>query len=336
MSTTTSNASDATPAVLPSDAAASAAMPPPALPSTATESTQTANAPLSDLQTLRDHIQALTDLNNRLQSLRHIPALLLRPPTVGVHALPQSSLLRHEFQELKEFAGAVRSEKIQEALKAARKSEGAEPKMLGFDVRRDNLKRRRPPSPASPQPYRATEPKSSALLLHEDENVEPLGLDGLPAYIRQHNKSNHHKLHVVAPRKDRPLQCPIVLRFTIPDVAVVYLTLNRSTAEQAALVVESATAFGPREQKPTHSQSDFTVYQQLSQQLARVLQSEPWVPLQVFVTLLNSYENLFTEPCEVCGRVLSAEAHTPPVVRVRKQPSTESPSAWGVHHVACK
>ncbi|KAJ2981137.1 hypothetical protein NUW54_g10911 [Trametes sanguinea] len=142
MSTTTSNASDATPAAPPADAAASAAMPPPALPSTATESTQTTNGPLSDLQTLRDHIQALTDLNNRLQALRHIPALLLRPPTAGVHALPQPSLLRHEFQELKEFAGAVRSEKVQDALKAARKSEGAEPKMLGFDVRRDNLKRR--------------------------------------------------------------------------------------------------------------------------------------------------------------------------------------------------
>ncbi|KAI8969581.1 hypothetical protein BD414DRAFT_428312 [Trametes punicea] len=321
-------------------------MPPPALPASATSGNTpaTASSPQSDLQTLRNHIQTLTDLNNRLQTLRHIPALLLRPPATALNALPQASLLRHEFQELKEITEAVRSEKVQEALKAARKSEAAEPTIVGFDIRRDKLKQRhvvhepcmRPPSPESPQPYRATEPKSTSLFSHAEESVAPIDLDGLPAYIRQHNKLSQHKLHVVAAKKDRPLRPPIVLRFVISDVVVVYLTLDWSTPEQQAVVVESATAFGPREQKPPHSQSDYTVYQQLSQQLAKVLQSEPWVPLQVFVSFLRSYENLFTESCTVCGRVLSAEVHTPPVVRVRKQPIGGYPSAWGVQHVACK
>ncbi|KAI0356311.1 hypothetical protein OH77DRAFT_1401367 [Trametes cingulata] len=317
-------------------------MPPPALPpsgATATTPT-TASSPLSNLQTLRNHIQTLTDLNNRLQGLRHIPALLLRPPPSDVHALPQASLLRHEFQELKEITESVRSEKVQDALKAARKSEAAEPKIVGFDVRRNSLKRRhvhtRPPSPESPQPYRATGPKSSSFLSHGDAVSAPLALDGLPAYIREHNRSSQYKLHVVAPKKGRPLQCPVVLRFVIPDVVVIYMTLERSATEDQALVVESATAFGPREQKAIHSQSDFTVYQQLTQQLARVLQSEPWAPLQAVVSLLNSYHNLFTEPCTVCGRVLSADVHTPPVARVRREPTADSPSEWGVHHVACK
>ncbi|KAJ8497164.1 hypothetical protein ONZ51_g693 [Trametes cubensis] len=138
-----SNASNAstTPSA---DASASAAMPPPPLPLPApTDAATTASAsPLSDIQTLRNHIQTLSDLNNRLQALRHIPALLLRPPTTGVHALPQASLLRHEFQEIKDITEAIRSDKVQDALKAARKSEAAEPKLLGFDIRRDNLKRR--------------------------------------------------------------------------------------------------------------------------------------------------------------------------------------------------
>ncbi|KAI0661249.1 hypothetical protein C8Q70DRAFT_1043873 [Cubamyces menziesii] len=313
-------------------------MPPPPLPLPApTDAATTASAsPLSDIQTLRNHIQTLSDLNNRLQALRHIPALLLRPPTTGVHALPQASLLRHEFQEIKDITEAIRSDKVQDALKAARKSEAAEPKLLGFDIRRDNLKRRRPPSPESPQPYRATESRSSSFLPRGDDSPPPVRLGGLAAYIKAHNKSSPHKLHVVAPKKGRALQCPVVLRFLIPDVVVVYLTLDQSTTEQEALVVESATAFGPREQKPHHSQSDYTVFQQLSQQLAKVLQTEPWAPLQAIVSLLSAYENLFTEPCTVCGRVLSAEAHTPPVVRVRREPTMDQPSAWGVHHVTCK
>ncbi|KAI0644647.1 hypothetical protein C8Q79DRAFT_912855 [Trametes meyenii] len=326
-------------------------MPPPALPpSTVTETVApTATSPLSELQKLRNHIQTLTDLNNRLQALRSIPALLLRPPVSGVHALPQSSLLRHEFQELKQIADSVRSEKVQEALKAARKSEVAEPKIPGFDVRRENLKRRhtynctrrtfvprRPPSPESPQPYRATGPKSSSFLPHGGAGVEPVRLTSLPAYIREHNRTSRHKLHVVAPKKGRPLQCPIVLRFVIVDVVAVYLTVERASADDESLVVENATAFGPREQNAMHSQSDFTVYQQLSQQLARVLQAEPWAPLQAIVSLLCAYDNLFTDPCTVCDRVLSADVYTPPVVRVRREPTVESPSEWGVHHVACK
>ncbi|KAH9858638.1 hypothetical protein C2E23DRAFT_716748 [Lenzites betulinus] len=318
--------------------------------------------PLSDVQAVRNHIDTLSKLNTRLQTLRHIPSLLLRPPVSGVHVLPQASLLRHEFQELKEIADTVRSEQVQDALKAARTSEAAEPKMVGFDVRRDNLKRRhviqarsicsngssspacaspttvcrRPPSPESPQPYRATGPKSNSFLPRAEEGVVPVTLDRLPAFIREHNKANRSKLHVVAPKKGRPLQCPLVLRFVITDVVTIYLSLEHSAAGDQALVVESATAFGPREQKAIHSQSDYSVYQQLSQQLARVLQSEPWAPLQEIVSLLWAYENLFTEPCVACGRVLSADVHTPPVLRARKEAGEDSPSEWGVYHVACK
>lgn len=75
-----------------------------------------------------------------------------------------------------------------------------------------------------------------------------MSLDGLPAYIRAHNQTGRSKLHVIAPKKGRPLSCPVVLRFVIPDVVAIYLTLERSATEEQALVVESATAFGPREQ----------------------------------------------------------------------------------------
>jgi hypothetical protein len=74
-----------------------------------------------------------------------------------------------------------------------------------------------------------------------------------------------------------------------------------------ALVVESFTVFGSREkasssplndrqgffahiclpvyhwQKPPHSQSEFIVFQKLSQWVVRVLQSSPRVPVQSFM-----------------------------------------------------
>lgn len=90
---------------------------------------------------LRTHIQTLTDLNNRLQAIRHIPAQLLRPPGSDPHKL-ESTLLTHGFKELATIAETVRSEKVQDALKAARKSELADPSNLGSNLRRENLKRR--------------------------------------------------------------------------------------------------------------------------------------------------------------------------------------------------
>ena len=97
--------------------------------------------PASELATLRAHIQTLTELNNRLQAIRHIPAQLLRPPGSDPHKL-ESALLTHGFRELAAVADVVRSEKVQDALKTARKSEQADPANLGSNLRRENLKRR--------------------------------------------------------------------------------------------------------------------------------------------------------------------------------------------------
>lgn len=149
---TTPNTAPATPAVDPAasiSAPVLTTMPPPALPLSVVPETATmtapapaTNPPLSDLQTLRNHIDTLTNLNSRLQTLRHFPALLMRPPATASHMLPPTSVLEYEFKELKEIAQSVRSDQVQDALKAARKSEAAEPKLVGLDVRRENLKRR--------------------------------------------------------------------------------------------------------------------------------------------------------------------------------------------------
>ncbi|KAI0745119.1 hypothetical protein C8Q76DRAFT_606713 [Earliella scabrosa] len=296
---------------------------------------QTSVTPASELTMLRTHIQTLTDLNNRLQAIRHIPAQLLRPPGSDPHKL-ESTLLTHGFKELATIAETVRSEKVQDALKAARKSELADPSNLGSNLRRENLKRRRPPSPESPQPYRETESKETSLLPPVESGVAAITLDGLPAYIRAYNQSNkqQQKLHVVAPKKGRRLECPVTLRLMVPNVVTVYLTLDHSMRGDGSLIMVNATAIGSREQKPPHSQSDYMAFQQLSQQLAKVIRSEPTAPLQAYVILLSSYQRLFVDACSNCQRVISAEGHVPPVVR--KPLVSPGDIKWDVRHVICK
>ncbi|EJF57734.1 hypothetical protein DICSQDRAFT_157163 [Dichomitus squalens LYAD-421 SS1] len=317
-------------------------MPPPPVPPSAQPSAPETTSgraiapttPAPELTTLRTHIQTLTELNNRLQAIRNIPAQLLRPPGSD----PSSTLLTHGFKEIAAIADTVRTEKVQDALKAARKSEQADSSGLTSSLRRETLKRRRPPSPDSPQPYRETELKEAVFLPLVESGTSRILLDALPAYIRNHNKSSKNKLHLVAPRKGRELACPLTLRFTCPNVVTVYLTLDYSTDNDQILVVENATAIGSREQKQPHSQSDFMAFQQLSQQLAKVIRSDPSAPLQAYVALLSSYERLFVDICSNCQRVISAEGHVPPVVRKRLLSSSADPKApqWDVRHVLCK
>ncbi|KAI1796338.1 hypothetical protein LXA43DRAFT_879828 [Ganoderma leucocontextum] len=325
--------------------------PPPVPPSTQPsapenadgQAAMSATTPVSELATLRTHILTLTELNNRLQAVRNIPAQLLRPPGSD----PNSTLLTHGYKELSAIAEAVRTDKVQDALQAARKSELADSSGLDANLRRETLKRRRvnelcphlsrPPSPESPQPYRETESKEAAFFPPAERSAVPVRLEALPAYIRDHNNASKNKLRVIAPKKGRNLACPVTLRFTSPNVVTVYLTLDVSTGNDRALIIENATAIGAREQKPPHSQSDYMAFQQLSQQLAKVIRSDPSAPLQAYVALLSSYERLFVDTCSNCQRVISAEGHIPPVVRKRliSSPSTKAP-LWDVRHVLCK
>ena len=114
---------------------------------------------------------------------------------------------------------------------------------------------RRPPSPESPQPYREKDEKENASLLPPiDPMTVPVSLGGLPAYIREYNKSSKNKLHVVAPKKGKVLQCPVTIRFMAPNVTTVYLTLDQSSQGNQPLVVQSATAIGSREQVSTRGE----------------------------------------------------------------------------------
>jgi len=120
------------------------------------------------------------------------------------------------------------------------------------------------------------------------------------------------------------LASPVVMRFTIEDVLTVYVSLVFDRLEDP-LLVESVTAFGPREMKLPHMQSDYLAFQALSQHVAKMVQSHPKVPLQTLIHLLVSYQGLFVDRCTSCERVLSAEGHVPPAGRLWIPGAAENP-----------
>lgn len=106
---------------------------------------------------LQDRIQTLTDLHARLQTLRHVPTMLLRPPSSSPladfpppfdpaidreFAVTFNSTPTHDFRALKDFLDMLCSDKVQEALQAARASEDADRSELGLSFRRETRKRK--------------------------------------------------------------------------------------------------------------------------------------------------------------------------------------------------
>ncbi|OAX40844.1 hypothetical protein K503DRAFT_736767 [Rhizopogon vinicolor AM-OR11-026] len=157
--------------------------------------------------TTHDHIQALTDFHTRLESVRRIPSLLLRPLSgsslshapefhspfdtadhdfaATFHTTPVQ-----DFRTLKSIAEALCSEKVQEALKFARESEDADKSDLDLSLQRDSGKQRKQPlSPVgSPQPYIPPPPRTSSSFPPAEDEPPSLRAEGLVEYIREFNK----------------------------------------------------------------------------------------------------------------------------------------------------
>lgn len=113
---------------------------------------------------LQDRIQTLTDVHHRLQTLRHVPSMLLRPPLADFpppfdpaidreFAATFNTTPGHDFRALKEFLEVLCSDKVQDALRAARASEEGDHSELGLSFRRENRKRKCVWSSISRQTY---------------------------------------------------------------------------------------------------------------------------------------------------------------------------------------
>ncbi|KAG5646302.1 hypothetical protein DXG03_003899 [Asterophora parasitica] len=261
------------------------------------------------LVALETQIQLLTDLHTRLQTLRHIPPHLLKAPA------PITGFgIQTEFQQLKEIADTIRTEPVQDALRAARDSLKEDGRDLNTYLRRETRKRRRAPSPESPRPYVTQEDRTTSVF--PPETGSRVRVEGLGAYIRDFNNGNSGSARMHLWRRTRggvEGGGTRVVQFVIPDVLVAYVTLV--VCADGVLVTESLATFGPRERKSPHSQSEFGVYRNVAQQIAGMVHAQGSVGLESVVGVLVAYSGLFVERCGGCERVLSGEGHVPPVVR---------------------
>lgn len=170
------------------------------------------------------------------------------------------------------------------------------------------------------------------------DSVRALVGEELVGYIREYNQEHRSKIHIWRRTADEAKSDrPNLLRFMISDVVTVYISIGYQDPN-GTILIENMTAFAPRERKAPHSESEYTVFQTLSQQYARVLHAHPGVGLQSVMNMLGTYERLFEDQCVGCGRVLSVEGHVPPVVRLWKETSgTEGEDGrWECRHATCR
>ncbi|KAN0132054.1 hypothetical protein V8E53_010091 [Lactarius tabidus] len=300
----------------------------------------------SAISNAQSQIDVLTDLSRRLQALRQFPDSLLRSEHISgenqVLQGPLSSTVKGSFskyvEDLRTLHVAMVEEKAQDVLRAAAESERKDSTAIK-DTRekeKESQKRKRSPTPESPRPYLALENKVSSPFppLTADELL--LTLKDLPAYVREFNATHTKTLlhvYVSSGREPHNVAVPVVLRFLIPDVLRAFITLGHEEGSNGA-VSETSALMGihvfTELQKPPHSQSEFTVFQKLSQWVVRMLQLSPRVPVQSFMSMLVAYESLFLEKCPLCQRFLSAEGYLPPVARVRRDDGT-----WEPRHATC-
>ena len=107
--------------------------------------TTTTNVKSAEIQTLEERINVLTELNTRVEKLRHAPSVLRLPPgsslATNVLVASPATLLQESFGQLKELSDTVKSDSLQNALKAATESEAKDHTELVFHARRKNVKR---------------------------------------------------------------------------------------------------------------------------------------------------------------------------------------------------
>lgn len=223
---------------------------------------------------LETRIELLSQLNDRIKQLRNVPGLLLRQtntPDILVFTDPITEL-QTDIGILKEVNEKIRSKDVQETLKDVAESEKTDSSGL-LPHRSKRSKTSRPlyvhtspnrkeyhplihnfsseaPSPESPQTFPSFQPPTNQLLPSAESINDALTMDGLADFIHEYNKSNKNSLHIwtstTRQREAALTSFPVTVRFTIPDVVTIFLSLGCAPTS-TTIVVESATAFGPRE-----------------------------------------------------------------------------------------
>ncbi|EJD52702.1 hypothetical protein AURDEDRAFT_149333 [Auricularia subglabra TFB-10046 SS5] len=286
-----------------------------------------AGAPNDDnLALLQNQTIVLENLLRRVQKLRDTPARVLAGAmsqlstastglTIQALGADISTHAANAFAELRAVESQLREDAIQTALAAAKAQNHS-----GQNLH--TLKRKREPddqthTPVHPAPPRSNiEPANAAAggLPLEDPGRVKVTQTSLPSFIRDHNKARPDlKLHIWSADRGQQKRRPstvVVIRVTVPGVLVAYVTFEDIGPE---LVAEAVAVFGPKERKPVYSQSEYSVFQKVSQHILSIVRQAGDVSLQRIIEIFHAYSEVFQAQCTRCSRVVSETDHLPAV-----------------------
>ncbi|CAA7259265.1 unnamed protein product [Cyclocybe aegerita] len=261
-------------------------------------------------EALKEQIGKLQELQGRIQGLRAVPAHVFQTSRLG-----GTGKVAEELEVVKGIGEAGVSESVQGALQRARESLDKDGSSLGTEHRQERRKRRGERA-ATPEGYVNEDRKRTSFVRPATE--EGVKMEGLGEWAREFNRTHDKsKLRI----RER------LLRLTVEDVMTVFLGIGASA--DGRVRVETIRAFGAREKPQAHGESGYSVFQQLTQQLGKVVEVESGATLQTIVELVESYDVVFVARCVLCGRVVSSEGHVPCVVR------RWNGSGWDAEHIGC-
>ncbi|KZV95141.1 hypothetical protein EXIGLDRAFT_766529 [Exidia glandulosa HHB12029] len=264
------------------------------------------------LETLLSRVQKLKDaplrvLATSLSQLKPDGVTALSALSLQTLGVDLSTHASNAFAELRAVETQLRDDKVQAALSLA-KSHAP----LGRP-----LKRKRSANEVASTPIRLAPARSEQAAAERDElpPEDPsrvrVTTTSLPAFIQAHNKAGATpKLHIWAAKASKGSTSSVVVRMSVADVLVAFVTFEDTGTE---LVVEAVSVFGPREKKPVYSQSDFAVFRKMSQHIVRLVRQAGEVSLQRTIILFQAYSEIFEAHCTSCKRVVSETDHIPAV-----------------------
>ncbi|KAG8694165.1 hypothetical protein FRC08_008669 [Ceratobasidium sp. 394] len=248
---------------------------------------------------LETQVNVLASLITRLATVREVSA-----GNLPVH-------LRSAITNVSSFAQELASSEVQDALAMAEMEHNVRATDLQNSRREIRQKRKqvdtappakRPPTKTQPYPPRVT-----------GQTDVVLTRDTLPAFSESFNRANPNASVSIWTQTDSTATHHSALRIVVPNVLVGYVSLRNGRGQDHSLKPDSVSVVGIREQRAT---SEFSVFRSISQYIFKAMAENKDISIPDLVSLVASYQNLYSATCDKCNRICSTQDNTPTVIRV--------------------
>ncbi|CAE6430933.1 unnamed protein product [Rhizoctonia solani] len=249
------------------------------------------------MSTLEAQVNLLASLIERLDTVRDVSA-----GNLPVH-------LRNAITNVSALAEELASTQVQDALAAAETEQGV--RAIDLQNSRREIRQRKnqvevvPPTKRPESKKRPYPPKLGVPL--------PQGLTQklLQDFVQNFNRANLGSSLSIWTPTSAALGQNGSLRMIVPNILVAYVNL-RPAISNGSVKVESVTVTGIREQRTT---SEFAVFRSLSQHLFQTLAQNIDMDVLDLLSLILSYNNLYTAKCAKCDSIHSSQDNTPTIIR---------------------